>query len=77
MAKGQVVFEQARCKGCGLCVAVCPKSLIEIDLSNINVKGYSPAYAARPEDCIACGNCAITCPDSVISVYRLKEVAND
>ena len=47
------------------------KKLIEMNGEKINVKGYSPAYAARPEDCIACGNCAITCPDSIISVYRI------
>ena len=71
MAKGKVVFEEERCKGCGICVPVCPTTLIEMNGEKINVKGYSPAYAARPEDCIACGNCAITCPDSIISVYRI------
>ncbi len=74
MAKGRVEFEENRCKGCGLCVTVCPKDVIEINREVINAKGYSPAHAARPEDCIACQNCAITCPDSIISVYKfLKE----
>lgn len=71
MAKGKVTFDENRCKGCGLCVSVCPKNVLEIDLGKINAKGYSPAYAARIDDCIACGNCAIMCPDSVIGVVRI------
>lgn len=69
MRKGIVKINHSICKGCGLCVDVCPKDVLVIDMSTINVKGYSPSKAERAEDCIACGNCAITCPDSVISVY--------
>ena len=29
MAKGQVSFNQDRCKGCGLCVAACPKKIVD------------------------------------------------
>ena len=42
-----------RCKGCGLCVAVCPKKVLEI-AGEVNANGYFPAYQARPEDCIHC-----------------------
>lgn len=70
MAKGRVELDIDRCKGCGLCVSVCPKNVLEINLEQINAKGYSPANAKRMEDCIGCANCAITCPDSIITVYR-------
>lgn len=69
-AKGRVVFDTDRCKGCGLCVAFCPTKTLAIDESAINAKGYSPAVAAYPEKCIGCGTCAICCPDSIITVYR-------
>lgn len=71
-ALGRVEIRQDICKGCGLCVSVCPKNVLELDLSKINAKGYSPSTAVRPEECIACANCAITCPDSVISVYKFS-----
>lgn len=71
MAKGKVTFDQDACKGCGLCISVCPKSILALDLNTINAKGYSPAYCAEPDQCIACANCAITCPDSVITVERV------
>lgn len=72
--QGRVYIETDHCKGCGLCVSVCPKNVLEIDFTTINRKGYSPSTAAREADCIACGNCAITCPDSVIQIEREDRV---
>lgn len=69
-AKGRVEIKSEICKGCGVCVSVCPKNVLKIDLDTINEQGYSPSFVARGQECIACGNCAISCPDSVISVYK-------
>lgn len=56
-----------RCKGCGLCVDVCPKGVL--DMSNeVNTKGYFPAYQARPEDCVFCAICCVMCPDVAITI---------
>ena len=71
MAKGKVTFDDDACKGCELCVAVCPVKIIALNKEKINDKGYSPAHVVEMEKCIACGNCAIMCPDSVIRVERL------
>ncbi len=73
MAKGKVTFDQDYCKGCALCVSVCPKNVLALKTDELTPKGYRPAYAKNPDDCIACTNCAIICPDSVISVYRVEE----
>ena len=43
MATGNVTFRQDWCKGCGLCVAFCPKKIIFLDESITNRKGYHPA----------------------------------
>lgn len=71
MAKGKVMFNENRCKGCEICIEVCPKNIIEMNKSNVNVKGYHAATVKEEniEECIACGNCAVMCPDCVISVY--------
>ena len=70
MAKGRMSFDQKYCKGCGLCISVCPKKIIELDLSKVNSKGYNPAHVERMEECIGCSSCALMCPDAVITVER-------
>lgn len=69
--KGNVVFDDDLCKGCGLCVSVCPVDIISLDTSRINKKGYHPAAIKEMDKCIACKNCATMCPDLVITVERL------
>ncbi|WP_408956332.1 ferredoxin family protein [Natroniella sp. ANB-PHB2] len=65
----QVKFDQDRCKGCELCINVCPKEIVVID-EQINIKGFYPATVKEEEKCIACGFCASICPDVVIEVYK-------
>jgi 2-oxoglutarate ferredoxin oxidoreductase subunit delta len=67
---GTVTFDRNRCKGCELCVLVCPKHIIVID-SATNAKGYHPAIVERMSECTGCASCARMCPDSVITVERV------
>ena len=68
----QHIIDKERCKGCGLCVNVCPKNVL--DLSNeVNTRGYFPAYQARPHDCIYCTACCIMCPDVAIIIVETEE----
>jgi 2-oxoglutarate ferredoxin oxidoreductase subunit delta len=68
------LVDNERCKGCGLCVSVCPKEVLEIS-DKVNTKGYFPAYRARPEDCIYCAMCAVMCPDVAITIREIVEDA--
>lgn len=63
-------FKTDLCKGCGLCVAACPKGLLTISRDKINKKGHHPAEIERPEECVGCASCAIMCPDCIIEVER-------
>lgn len=65
-------IDSERCKGCGLCVSVCPKKVLEIS-NRINSKGYYPAYQARPKDCITCAICCLICPDAAITIIEVKK----
>ena len=67
-------IDGGRCKGCGLCVAVCPKKVLEIS-PEVSPKGYFPAYQARPEDCVYCTTCCIMCPDVAIEIREEAEEA--
>jgi len=81
---GKIIIDTERCKGCGLCVLVCPKNSIVISTKS-NKNGYFPAQpvpsvdcgeqsrtveGATNTDCTGCAACAIICPDVVIEVYR-------
>ncbi len=71
MAKGRIVIDEALCKGCELCLAVCPKDLIHMAMDRFTAKGYHPAELIDPdESCTGCAICAVICPDSAITVYR-------
>ena len=65
-------IEVDACKGCSLCVSVCPKNVLKIG-KEVNAKGYFPAYQARPEDCIKCAICCNMCPDVAISITETAE----
>lgn len=58
------------CKGCGLCVSVCPKGIIFMEKSALNRKGYHPAAISDMSLCIGCAMCAILCPDCAITVEK-------
>jgi 2-oxoglutarate ferredoxin oxidoreductase subunit delta len=58
-----------RCKGCGLCVAVCPQGILELDVSIVNELGYHPIQLTDAAACTSCALCARVCPDTVFAVY--------
>ncbi|MDR0928086.1 MAG: 4Fe-4S binding protein [Oscillospiraceae bacterium] len=68
MAK--VTFQENRCKGCGMCVAACPKKIVALQKDALNEKGYHPAGVKAMEQCIGCAFCATMCPDCVITVEK-------
>ena len=69
-AKGTVVIDKERCKGCGVCIVACPKSVLAL-AKIVNGKGYNYSEAVVDE-CIGCASCAMVCPDGVITVYKVK-----
>lgn len=66
----RIIVDEYYCKGCGLCVSVCPKRIIELDPDKLTAKGYHPARLTDESQCTACTNCALICPDVAITVER-------
>ena len=64
-----------RCKGCDLCVAVCPKGILKLDASAVNALGYHPVRLTDAGACTSCALCARICPDTVFAVYARPKVS--
>lgn len=65
----RIIINQSRCKGCGLCVDVCPQNLISVD-ERMNKKGVYPAFSSQPELCSGCRLCVTVCPDVAIEIFQ-------
>lgn len=53
-----LIVEKDWCKGCGICVAFCPKNVLEIKDGKVVISDL--------EACIQCGQCELRCPDYAI-----------
>ena len=73
--KSRVVVDAELCKGCDLCVVVCPQRNLRLS-GALHRKGYHPAvfsFHGEKGDCTACGLCYWVCPDFAITeVSRWK-----
>ncbi len=54
----KLVTNRKWCKGCGICVAFCPKDVLKLEKEKIVID--------KPENCIKCGLCELRCPDYAI-----------
>ncbi|MDR1693105.1 MAG: 4Fe-4S binding protein [Oscillospiraceae bacterium] len=66
----KLTINTALCKGCALCVDVCPKKILRLSPDRLNGKGHHPAEITDQGSCIACAFCATVCPDCVITVEK-------
>ncbi len=62
-----VQIDKERCKGCELCVSVCPKQVLVMS-EKINTRGYHFSRVAAAADCIGCAQCSDMCPDAAIEI---------
>jgi len=69
MPEGEVIIDEALCKGCGLCIDFCPKGCF-VMLDKLSIRGLPLASIAEPGECNACGVCGWMCPEFAIEVYK-------
>ncbi len=65
----QVIIHRERCKGCQICIEVCPQKILSLE-EKINSHGYHPAQMKDAKKCTGCAFCATMCPDAAIEVER-------
>ncbi len=67
-----VAVDKGRCKGCQICVTVCPDDALYMS-NEKNTRGYF--YPVENGKCVACRQCVYACPDFALSIHKLEEVA--
>ena len=73
MAKGEIVIDENRCKGCSYCIHFCNLNCIVMPGDIFTPKGYSLPVFINTDECTGCGICGWMCPDQAIEVYRYVE----
>lgn len=69
-ARGRVVIEAERCKGCDLCVAFCPPHVLRLSARR-NSLNHRVVELFDEAACTGCEICAKVCPDmAIVAVYR-------
>lgn len=72
MAKGKTKIDIEKCKGCELCIVVCPEGILEMSKA-FNKAGVPYPVCIDKECCTACTSCAIICPEAAITVWRFSK----
>ncbi len=72
----EIVINPDYCKGCSICVVICPKKVLELS-DHINSKGYLLPEATNLEACTHCKLCEIVCPDLAIAVTPKSKIMEE
>lgn len=60
----ELFLEPSWCKGCGICVAFCPKQALELVNGKARLKAQN--------ECILCGLCEQRCPDYAVYIRETE-----
>ncbi|NIS82850.1 MAG: 4Fe-4S dicluster domain-containing protein [Anaerolineales bacterium] len=72
--QGIVYLIPERCKGCRICIDLCPQQVLQVS-SGTNTKGYHyPEIAPGKENsCVYCDFCTMVCPEFAIFTQEASE----
>jgi 2-oxoglutarate ferredoxin oxidoreductase subunit delta len=66
-----VLVDSKYCKGCLLCVDICPRKCLET-AGETNADGYDYVAFIEGSKCTGCALCRLVCPDAAITVVKDK-----
>ncbi len=62
-----ITIDKALCKGCSLCIEVCPRGVLAVS-GERGANGFLVPEGKDPGACTACKMCELICPDLAIVV---------
>ena len=65
--KIKLKIDTEKCKGCSLCIGVCPQKILELS-DKVNKRGTQYIIIKDADKCTGCGLCVMMCPDSAIEI---------
>ncbi|MBU0684185.1 MAG: 4Fe-4S dicluster domain-containing protein [Candidatus Omnitrophota bacterium] len=68
----QIKIDKEKCKGCLLCLKVCPKQNVLERSKDLNKRGAQFIVIKHADECTGCALCAIMCPDCAIEIEENK-----
>ncbi|MDI6732614.1 MAG: 4Fe-4S binding protein [Planctomycetota bacterium] len=72
MKEYSITIRDDLCKGCAICVEICPKNILAMSPES-TVSGYLLAQIIEVKKCIGCMECELHCPDLAIEVIDKNE----
>ena len=74
LPRGRVYIIPDRCKGCAICVELCPRDVLEVS-EQTNAKGYHlpDIIPGQEEACVHCEFCTLVCPEFAIFTLPAAE----
>ncbi len=73
-AEPRPVIDEDHCKGCGRCIAACPKKVLRFK-STLNRRSVKPAEYIG-SGCIGCSLCFYNCPEPFAIEVRTPDKRN-
>ncbi|TFG33802.1 4Fe-4S dicluster domain-containing protein [Candidatus Thorarchaeota archaeon] len=65
----QIDIDPKMCKGCHICISICPQHVFEKS-SEVDNRGFFLPIVVKLEACKVCRLCELECPDFAISVVE-------
>ncbi|WP_202319210.1 4Fe-4S dicluster domain-containing protein [Archaeoglobus neptunius] len=67
----EIHVNRAFCKGCNICIEVCPTRVFEIS-KDLSERGVHYPVPENSDKCTICRRCEIMCPDFALSIEEVR-----
>ncbi|MEO0252020.1 MAG: 4Fe-4S binding protein [candidate division WOR-3 bacterium] len=74
--KFEIEINQDWCKGCYICVKICPKQVFTISEKE-SFRGFKEVIPSYEDNCIGCLQCENMCPDFAIEVREIDHAVEE